>query len=562
MIVCKQQSTLKSLCTSFAEKNKAVAVVYVLLVVMYPLKDIGWSHVFGKIIQSIQKKSAKDTQPLFIIMACLFIFGTVISCIDQMIEVKLATDFESHIRNALMVDVFKMQATNYQELEIAEVISRTTQLPSTIFGFVSFYRDLVIPRGVTCIGILIYFAFTHPTIAIVLLAILIAIGITYVFGFRTCTPYALSRERSYVDILRFMDDVFRNMMSVLNSNKQPNEMDHMNAMQKEYAKSTVKSIQCLLNFQFLSSIVTMFGLGVSVVYMYRGVKSGKINVGSLVTIIILLSTFLGSASSLYGSMRNIVMRSNALQESLKIFRACSRQSEFSPLTPASPSSSSNMIPTEGFYLHNVSFIYPNDRVVFTNLNLHIKKGAKTLFVGPIGSGKSTLFNLIMKYQLPSSGHIYLDGVPYTSMSDIEVRKRIGYVPQSPILFNRTIYDNIAYGNGASRKQVEQMFHDLDMQGMLQTLPAGLDTSCGKSGSFLSGGQRQIIIIMRVLLQNPDIVLFDEPTSAVDDATKQHVMALLHKVMEGRTIVMITHDPRLMKLADHVVNMNELAKTKN
>lgn len=563
-MICTQRSTLKSICLSFAEKHKLAAIGYLVLVVLYPIKDIGWSHVFGKLIQSMKSTGKlQTTKYLFMIMGALFVVGTIINYIDQAIEIRLTTDFESHIRNMLARDIFHMQATNHKEMEIGEVVARATQLPGNIFSFISFYRDLIVPRAVTCLGIIGYFAFTHPIIALILTGILAVVGAVYYFGSNVCSKYSLDREAVYVEILRSMDDMFRNIMSIMNMNKQEEELAALHQKNVTFSEHTIKSINCLLRFQSASGVATLIGIGLCIMYMVRGIKTKTINLGSLVTVVILLSTFLGNTSAVYNSMRYIVLRWNALQESLKIFKTCKQAAPHNGAHAHAhahaPSPHPRDIPPHGFYLHNVGFVYPNGRQVFRNFNLHIEAGKKTLIVGSIGSGKSTLFNLIMKYQLPTYGTLYFEGTPYTHIPETDVRKKIGYVPQLPMLFNRSIYDNIAYGNATSRAQVMAMFRELGMQGFLDTLPAGLDTSCGKSGSFLSGGQRQIVIIMRVLLQNPRVVLLDEPTSAVDDATKKLVLALLQKVMDGRTVIMITHDPTLMNLADTTVNMNEKLK---
>jgi ABC-type dipeptide/oligopeptide/nickel transport system ATPase component len=182
----------------------------------------------------------------------------------------------------------------------------------------------------------------------------------------------------------------------------------------------------------------------------------------------------------------------------------------------------------------------------------------TLIVGEIGSGKSTIISLLLKYQTPQRGEIFLQGIPYSSIPTEELRQRIIYIPQTPILLNRTVYDNIVYGIPAniSKEKVEALIHDTKLSRFLSNLPKGLDTSVGVHGNHLSGGQRQIVWILKAILMNPEIIIMDEPTAAVDDETKSIIHYLLKNIVRGKTVIMITHDPYLLKFANRIITLKD------
>ena len=161
----------------------------------------------------------------------------------------------------------------------------------------------------------------------------------------------------------------------------------------------------------------------------------------------------------------------------------------------------------------------------------------------------------MKYIHPTTGFVYWDGRSYDDISTFELRNKIGYVPQQPILFNRTVYENITYGLSISRTELEQQLKDLNIWQEFQTLEYGLDTNIAKNGSKISGGQRQLIWCMRVLLRNPEIVILDEPTASVNDKIKNLLRNVINQVMEGKTVIMVTHDEYLMKYADRKITMD-------
>jgi ABC-type multidrug transport system fused ATPase/permease subunit len=213
-----------------------------------------------------------------------------------------------------------------------------------------------------------------------------------------------------------------------------------------------------------------------------------------------------------------------------------------------------------FYLNNVSYKYDGGKIsVLKDLTLQINYYDRMLLVGRIGSGKTSVLRLLMRYHIPQSGEIYIKGVPYSSLSSSEIRKNIGYVPQYPTLFNRTVYENIVYGHdNMTRAMVEEMLVKLNLQHLFKNLSFGLDTKVGKMGSILSGGQRQIVWIMRVILQDPECLLLDEPTASIDESTKDIVHALLKHLVSSRprTIIIVSHDDYLMSFASRVVELKD------
>jgi ABC-type multidrug transport system fused ATPase/permease subunit len=246
------------------------------------------------------------------------------------------------------------------------------------------------------------------------------------------------------------------------------------------------------------------------------------------------------------------MRGGIIENSLSVFEECTIKRE-PYLTPAANS--------QGIRFQDIDFSYVSndmDRPVFKDFTLDINLYEKTLIVGEIGSGKSTIISLLLKYQTPQKGDVFLKGVPYSDIPNSTVRKNISYIPQSPILLNRTVYENIVYGitPEPSKETVEKLIIDMRLSRFLNGLPKGLDTPVGVHGSKLSGGQKQITWILKAILMNPEIIIMDEPTSAVDDETKGIIHFLLEKVMQGKTVIMITHDPYLLKFANRVIKLKD------
>jgi len=203
----------------------------------------------------------------------------------------------------------------------------------------------------------------------------------------------------------------------------------------------------------------------------------------------------------------------------------------------------------------VGFTYPTrTEPALADIDLHIRPGETVALVGGSGGGKTTLVNLIPRFYVPTSGRILLDGHDIQALTLDSLRANVALVSQEIVLFNDSIYANIAYGRlgGAAEKDVvaaAEAAHAMDFIG--QT-PDGLNTLIGENGLRLSGGQRQRLAIARALLKNAPLLLLDEATSALDSESERQVQAALETLMRGRTTVVIAHRLSTIEGADRIV----------
>ncbi|NXQ65649.1 ABCBB protein, partial [Quiscalus mexicanus] len=205
--------------------------------------------------------------------------------------------------------------------------------------------------------------------------------------------------------------------------------------------------------------------------------------------------------------------------------------------------------------HNVTFNYPSrpDIKILDNLNMVVKAGETTAFVGSSGAGKSTTIQLIQRFYDPTDGMITLDGHDIRSLNIQWLRSQIGVVEQEPVLFATTIAENIRYGRDeATMEDIIQAAKQANAYNFIMDLPQKFDTHVGEGGSQMSGGQKQRIAIARALVRNPKILLLDMATSALDNESEAIVQEALHKARLGRTAISIAHRLSTIKAADVIV----------
>ncbi len=197
---------------------------------------------------------------------------------------------------------------------------------------------------------------------------------------------------------------------------------------------------------------------------------------------------------------------------------------------------------------NVHFAYEPDRPILHGISLTIPAGKTVAVVGPSGSGKSTLARLLFRFYDVQQGAIRIDGHELRQLTQDSVRRAIGIVPQDTVLFNDTVYYNIAYGNTqASRAQVEEAATSARIHEFISSTPLGYDTMVGERGLKLSGGEKQRVAIARTLLKNPSILIFDEATSALDSSNERAIQAELREAAQNKTTLVIAH--RLSTVVD-------------
>lgn len=301
----------------------------------------------------------------------------------------------------------------------------------------------------------------------------------------------------------------------------------------------------------LASPISQF-LGVSVVagiLVYGGslVLSGEsdLSASNFITYIIIFTQVLNPAKEISRSVSNI---QRGIASAERIFEVVDTQSQIQ--APKNPKQIS------GFNRHiefnQVSFAY-EDKLVLKDINFKLEKGKTIALVGPSGGGKSTLADLVPRFYDPSSGSILLDGVDIREFSPSELRGLMGIVTQESILFNDSVFNNIAFGiENATEKQVIEAAKIANAHDFISQLENGYQTSIGERGSKLSGGQRQRLSIARAVLKNPPILILDEATSALDSESELLVQEALTKLMTNRTTLVIAHRLSTIQHADEIV----------
>ena len=274
----------------------------------------------------------------------------------------------------------------------------------------------------------------------------------------------------------------------------------------------------------------------------QGVVDGRMTLGDLVMInafMIQLYIPLNFLGVIYREIKQ------SLTDLERMFELLEKQREVADL-PSAQTLQLTQPPEVRF--ENVFFAYEPDRPILHGISLTIPAGKTVAVVGPSGSGKSTLARLLFRFYDAQDGSIRIDGQDIKHLTQDSVRRAIGIVPQDTVLFNDTVYYNIAYGQtAASKDQVEEAAKSARIHDFIASTPQGYETMVGERGLKLSGGEKQRVAIARTLLKNPSILIFDEATSALDSTNERAIQAELRDAAHNKTTLVIAH--RLSTVVD-------------
>lgn len=203
--------------------------------------------------------------------------------------------------------------------------------------------------------------------------------------------------------------------------------------------------------------------------------------------------------------------------------------------------------------NNLNFSFHETRKVLEKINIIIRPGEKVALIGPSGAGKTTFVKLLLRLYSPTSGQILVDGQDIAKVTQESLRKNISMVPQDPLLFHRTLSDNIAYGKpNAIKSQIKKAAQLAHCDEFIKNLPQGMETFVGERGIKLSGGERQRVAIARAILKNAPILVLDEATSSLDSHSEMLIQDALAKLMEGKTTVVIAHRLSTIQKMDRII----------
>lgn len=457
------------------------------------------------------------------------------------------------LRKDIFTHLLKQDVTFFETTSLGEIQSRLTTDTILLQIVIGTSIPIALRNILIIAGGLLLLILTSPFLTGIILIIIPLVLIPILIYGRKVRQFSRLAQDKTAEVSARLDEIFGAIRTVLAFCREA-YMTHLFTTQVEHTyQASLKRVKA--RAQLTAFVMILVFSGVSLVLWYGGqdVLKGHMTPGQLSAFLFYAAAVAGSASSL-SEIHGDILRAAGGTE--RIFEFLSLKSTLK--VPHDPQLLLSPLKGHVQFL-NVEFAYPTRprHRVFKDVSFEVFKGETVALVGPSGVGKTTVFNLLMRFYDPLKGQIFLDGVPIEDLDPHELRSAIGLVPQDPVLFSTTFFENIRFGNlEASDKDIYAAAKAAYVHEFIEALPDGYHTHLGEKGISLSGGQRQRIAIARAILKNPPVLLLDEATSALDTESEIKVQRALEALKHNRTTLIIAHRESTIQSADRVIILDQ------
>ncbi len=547
-----KQNNLKDL-YKYAQENEAKVKRGIIYSVLNKLFDLAPPVLIGIAIDIVVEGSEsfignfgfEDRRQQLIILAFItFVIWGFESIFDYVAAVtwrNIAQDLQHSMRTETFNKTLDLDLSFFENKSSGRLMAILNDDVNQMENFLNEAANRLIQTATTVIVIGATFLYISPLVAIfAFIPIPVIVFGSYKFVQRIGERY--SKIRNNVESLNaHLSNSITGILTVKSFNREKKEYKRIDSASGEVKTANYDAIKLSAAFIPIIRVAILFGFTATLLIGGFLALDGQIKVG-------MYSVMLFITQRLLWPLTELGMIFDSFQKAMASFR---RIMNLRDTNPTINDGEIELLELKNkITFENLNFEYVKDFPVLKNINIEIEKGKTTAIVGSTGSGKSTLIKLILRFYEKNTGKILFDEHEIESLSLESIRNKIGLVSQDVFLFEGSVFENIAYGNiEANSEEVWNAARLSESDKFINDLPNKEDTIVGERGQKLSGGQRQRISIARAILKNPEILILDEATSAVDNETEAAIQESLETLKEGRTVIAIAHRLSTIRNAD-------------
>lgn len=529
---------IHKLLINFITDNKIKFLIYLLFtIVEYPVHYIYVPEYYGKVINSFKD----NKQSLFIyyikLLTFLYLLEWVSDGVIMIVMYYIVPTFTEYATGTIFEFIIDNFELDFENIPIGEILSKMIRLPNILFDYIDIIKNEMMKYVFVFFGGLIHY-YGVSTRILIMYSCFIIINYIYIYiMYKKFNDYEVKSNKYQDEMYESLVDCLNNLATIYSFNQKDYEKNRFYTKTFVEYKDIMKKIRALYikgNSLWGAIIISMF---ISMNYvLYDTYKSKQINSEKLVSTFIITFSIIRVIEMSERSSHNISRIHSQIKDAEVYFNKISKTNTNIYKNPNKKFKNGDIVFQNVYHKYTTTF-------ALDNVTVNIKKGEKIAFVGDIGSGKSTMIKLLLGFQPLSMGTITIGGVDINSISNTELRNYIFYIPQKPKLFNRTLYENIIYGlkTPPSKESIINMLNDFELNDISNDFKEKMDIKMGIEGNKLSGGQRQIVWLLRSLFRPSHILVLDEPTASLDPDNKEKLIHIIKKLSVGKTVIIVSHD---------------------
>ena len=517
------------------------------------LCDLMQPTIMSKIIDvGVKQKNLDYVLQMGITMLLITALGAASAVSRNVISSNVSYKFGADLRSDLFRKIQNFTFSNIDKFETASLVTRLTNDVTQVQNFVNGTMRIFVKAPLLCIGSIVMATMLNPKMALILVAAVPIVALLIFISIRLGYPYFRKVQAALDKVNGVMREYLAGVRVVKAFNRFSYEEERFSAANVDLSSVSITATRIMAIFSPTISLTV--NLGVITVLWLGGqrINTGDLKVGQVIAFINYMTQILSSLMMI-SFVFNAFVRARASSE--RINEVMSLENNMKIVEkPAELADFKGKLDFEHVYF---SYNGESDDPVLKDISLTCLPGETLGIIGSTGSGKSSLVNLIPRFYDPVSGKIKLDGIDIKELDIDKLRNRIAIVLQKTVLFTGTISDNIKWGKeNASEAEVEAAAKIANIQDFIAALPDGYSTLLGQGGVNLSGGQKQRVSIASALVRNPEILILDDCTSAVDMATEANIRQALKKYSEKLTCIIIAQRITSVMDADRIIVLDD------
>ena len=537
---------ITKLTLNYVLENKIKFIVYFLIIACtYPLESIVMSKSIGKLSQLIPKYKTqkKNIIKLLFIVCVAWSFIKLAGIAKHYMGDYIYPQFYMKIRRFFFDNIINRYKINFKNISIGNTLGNIITVPSIIKNTFLRIITVFVPSILTMIYINGYFYTKNFNLFLLTVsAPFVSFLIYKVMGVK-CIDYSTERDSFFSKMNEKTKDKLSNLFSIYVNNNIKNEILEYKDLEDEYLKINLKTKNCgnelftVFNIQEIVYFIAIISL---LFYLF---KTKKINSETMVSSLVMLTYYFTFITNLSYELPYLSSNVGQLINAEKYMKEISKKNKIEY-------NSTNKITNGNIEIKNVSFGY-NNNLILTDKSFTIKDKTNFGIFGKSGCGKSTFIKLLLGFYRIKKGAITISGNDLYSYNLEYLRDTISYVNQDTKLFNETILKNINYGLNIPDQKIYDFIKENNIT-IFDNLKNGLHTKVGINGSKISGGQKQIVMLLKLFLKKSQIYIMDEPTTALDPKIKNIILNLIVRLSRDKTVIIISHDNDIKRILDEII----------
>lgn len=506
-------------------------------------------YVISQLLNQLQTGSitVDGAMPLIIIYGLTQVYGQIIGWRLNLFFVwTMETAAQRDLYRNIFSRLTEQSLTFHSNRFGGALVSQTTKMIGAFERFWDTIIFQIMPSLASVIAATIILSFVFWQYAIFLLVLSVIFAITVFWGSKFLAERNKEEAQASTATNAYVADAVTNITTIKSHGTEQVELEALTAKASDWRE---KSLSTMRGFLAVSSGYSVLITLLNIVALVGAVWASEHNVISIGTVYLSI-TYTFTVGRQLWEMNSIMRNYN------RIMGDAHDMTEILALEPTVVNKTDTPIAVSqgAIEFKDVTFAHDGSKEnLFDNFSLHVEPGERIGLVGHSGSGKTTLSRLLLRFSDIKSGEILIDDQNIAEVTQESLRRSIAYVPQEPMLFHRSLRENIAYGKiNASDEDILKAARQANAIEFIEKLPEGLDTMVGERGVKLSGGQRQRIAIARAILKDAPILLLDEATSALDSESEKLIQDALEKLMKGRTSIVIAHRLSTIAKLDRII----------